>query len=62
MNTGITKTPKGNYIYKSVLIKVEEQQVSTGWANRYIIGKGNKNCGKAFLTLKEVCFAIKNSK
>jgi len=62
MITGITKTPSGNYLYKSVLIKVQEQQISTGWANRYMIGRGNKNHGKFFSSLKEACSVIDNSK
>jgi hypothetical protein len=62
MITGITKTPKGNYFYKSVLIKSQEQPTSTGWENKYTVGKGNKNHGKTFSTLKEVCSAIDNSK
>tara|TARA_R110002126_G_scaffold87830_1_gene210899 strand:- start:24 stop:212 length:189 start_codon:yes stop_codon:yes gene_type:complete len=62
MIAGITKTPNGNYLYKSVLIKTQEQQTSIGWANKYTVGKGNKNHGKTFSTLKEVCSAIDNSK
>jgi hypothetical protein len=62
MISNITKTSSGNYLYKSVLIKVQEQQTSNGWANRYTVGKGNKNHGKTFSTLKEVCLVIDNSK
>jgi hypothetical protein len=62
MIQGITKTPKGNYFYKTVFIKVTETQTSTGWANRYAVATGNKNHGQTFSSLKEVCLAIDNAK
>lgn len=57
-----TKTASGNYIYKNVLITVQDEAVSTGWQKMYFVGRCRNVYGQKFLTLKQAIAAISNAK